>query len=161
MKITVDFRQLTQLQTDMQRWPEATRQAGAWVVQKAAQVAALDIKIAAPKAFSQLANSISIDQESPLLAWVGPHVRYAWWVLKGRKAGGKRPPLSAIQDWVLVKFKLPAGRESRAVAWKVARAIQRRGTQPNDFMTLRMVEIGPQMQSWALERLALVFRGNV
>jgi hypothetical protein len=160
MKLTIDAKQLAELQAEMGRWPGKAQEAGNWVVQKAAQVAAREMKVDAPKAFSLLTNSISIDQESPAVAWVGPHVAYAWWVEKGRKAGGKMPPMLALKDWVRVKLKLPEGREARSAAWKIGRAIQRKGTKAHPFVEPRMASIGPLLPRWIQERLTLVFRRN-
>jgi hypothetical protein len=82
-------------------------------------------------ATSLLINSVRADQIGPLEWRVGPHLAYARYVLEGRKPGGKLPPWRAIQDWM--KSKRLGG--DRASAWAIARAIQRRGIKPRDYLT--------------------------
>lgn len=160
MKLTVDFKELNQFDQQMKQWPAKTTEAGAWAVQRAAQVAAVEMRQEAPKAFSLLTQSIKVDQISPTVAWVGPHVTYAWWVEKGRRPGGKMPPRSALLDWVRVKFQLADNRAARSLAWVIARKIQQKGIPAQPFVEPRRASIGPRLQQWVLERLALVFRGT-
>lgn len=62
-----------------------------------------------------------------------PTAPYVWYVIYGRKPG-KMPPPIALLRWVWIKLGV-TGFAARAVAWNVARAIGRRGTKPNDFIT--------------------------
>lgn len=82
-------------------------------------------------ATSLLINSVRADQTDPLEWRIGPHVAYARYVLEGRRPGGKMPPWRAILDWMKVKR---LGND-RASAWAIARAIQRRGIKPRDYLT--------------------------
>lgn len=155
-RIWIDASELEQLQARLIRWPQETEGALSWAVTRAAAVAAREMKSSAPKGFSLLTNSITVDQKSPLEAWVGPHVTYAWWVVKGRRAGGRLPPVSAILDWVRVKGLQSDGLSPRQLAWVIARQIQRRGTAPQDFITPVADSIGPRLRDWALTRLEQV-----
>lgn len=110
-----------------------------WALQRLlareAEMAARDMKqeMARQKiaATSLLINSVRADPITPLEWRVGPHVAHARYVLEGRKPGGKMPPWRAIQDWM--KVKRLGG--DRASAWAIARAIQRRGIKPRDYLT--------------------------
>lgn len=115
--------------------PERLRWGVQRLIAREAETAARDMKqeMANQKiaATSLLINSVRADRVDPLEWRVGPHVAYARYVLEGRKPGGKMPPWRAIRDWMKVR-RLG---DSRAAAWAIARAIQRRGIKPRDYLT--------------------------
>jgi len=102
-----------------------------------AQEIAREMKAKAPKAFTTLANSIGVDPDGPLAYKVGPHVAYAWYVEKGRKPGGKMPPINVLIDWIKVKHLQPfdATMDERDLAFLIGRMMQRRGIKAQPFVT--------------------------
>lgn len=115
--------------------PESLRWALQRLIAREAEEAARDMKQEMAQqrlaATSLLINSVKADQVDDLTWQVAPHVAYARYIHDGRKPGGKMPPWRAILDWMKVK-RLG---NSRAAAWVVARAIQRRGIRPRDSLT--------------------------
>jgi hypothetical protein len=85
-----------------------------------------------------------------LVGVVGPSVRYGFNVEFGRRAGGKMPPVDALMGWVRrhmspraaparagrARNRAWASREAelRSTAFAVARAIKRRGIDPQPYM---------------------------
>lgn len=55
-------------------------------------------------------------------------------VLAGRRPGARMPPIKPLQRWARRKLGVPA-KEARGVAFLIARAIQRRGIPPQDFVS--------------------------
>lgn len=121
--------------SDLTQMPEALRWALQRFISREAEEAARDMKQEMAQqglaATSLLINSVKADPVDDLTWQVAPHVAYARYLHEGRKPGGKMPPWRAIQDWMKVK-RLGT---SRAAAWAVARAIQRRGVRSRDFLT--------------------------
>lgn len=119
----------------LDQMPEQLQWALQRLIAREAETAARDMKQTladqGAAATSLLINSVRADQVNPLEWRVGPHVAYARYVLEGRKPGGKLPPWRAIQDWMKVKRM----GNDRASAWAIARAIQRRGIKPRDYLT--------------------------
>lgn len=115
--------------------PEHLRWALQRLIAREAEQTARDMKQEMARqriaATSLALNSVRADPVDPLEWHVGPHVAHARYVLEGRRPGGKMPPWRAIRDWMKVK-RLG---DSRASVWAIARAIQRRGIRPRDFMT--------------------------
>jgi len=99
---------------------------------RGAQLTAREMKREAPKAETLLANSIKADQQTRLSWFVGPHVAHGLYVERGRRPGGRMPPIQKIIDWARVVLRPSAG-EERNVAWRVARKIARQGIPPNRF----------------------------
>lgn len=85
-----------------------------------------------PKAHSLLVQSIGSSREGEDTIRIGPSVRYAEWVFRGRRAG-TQPPFQAIFDWVRVRGI--GGSNPREAAFLIARAIGRRGTRAQDYLT--------------------------
>lgn len=119
----------------LDRMPERIQWALQRLIAREAEIAARDMKqelaYQGAAATSLLINSVRADRVDPLEWRVGPHVAYARYVQEGRKPGGKMPPWRAILDWMKVKR---LGND-RASAWAIARAIQRRGIKPRDYLT--------------------------
>lgn len=65
------------------------------------------------------------------VAEVFNNLKYAAFVEYGRRSG-KMPPIDAIEYWVRRKLGITA-KESRQVAFQIARAIARNGTKPKPF----------------------------
>jgi len=99
---------------------------------RGAQATAREMKREAPKAETVLANSIKADQQTRLSWFVGPHVAHGLYVERGRRPGGRMPPLQKIMDWTRVVLR-PSPAEQRNVAFRVARKIARQGIPPNRF----------------------------
>lgn len=88
----------------------------------------------APKAHSNLVNSISPEHVA-LLTWrVGAHVEHAWYAEKGRRPGGPMPPPQALADWAQTKLGISdPGARARA-GFLIARKIQREGFPAQPFV---------------------------
>lgn len=112
---------------------------------RGAEETAREMKREAPKASSLLTNSIKADQLEPLRWWVGPHVRHALYVHRGRRPGGKMPPLQRILDWVRIVLRPPANKR-RETAFLVARKIRNRGIKPNQFALRTHATMEPIIQ---------------
>ena len=63
----------------------------------------------------------------------------------GRRAGAKRPPVSALETWVQKKLGVPASR-SRSVAFLVARKIGQKGIKANPYHIRTLAQIRPRLQ---------------
>lgn len=82
-------------------------------------------------ATSLLINSVSAEAVDALTWRFGPHVEYAWYIYKGRRPGGRMPPLAAIRAWMRAKR---LGNDRRS-AWAIARKIQQAGIKARDYVT--------------------------
>lgn len=89
-------------------------------------------RLRAPKAFSSLANSISTEQIADLHQRVAPSVNYARPVEEGRMPM-RRMPGAGLTEWVKLKLGLQ-GRELDRATFAIARAIGRRGIEPQPYM---------------------------
>lgn len=69
---------------------------------RAADEVAREMKDAAPKAFSNLVNSIHIERESDLSRFVGTDVNYAPYVEDGTPPG-TMPPRESLEGWIKQK----------------------------------------------------------
>ena len=129
--LTLDDSRLTGVKEFPQRLVWALQKAVARTAQEAARDMKGEMANQQLAATSLLINSVAAEAVDPLTWTVGPHVAYARYVLEGRKPGAALPPWRAIRDWMKVKR---IG-EDRRTAWAIARAIQKRGLRPRDFLT--------------------------
>lgn len=97
----------------------------------------------APKAFSNLVNSIDTRLISDFEGAVYAGKNYALAVEQGTGAQGPRgipsakmPPVSSIEDWVKVRGLTPKkpGDTTRDIAYAIARSIALKGTPAQPFM---------------------------
>lgn len=77
---------------------------------------------------------------------------YAIVIEKGRKPGGKMPPVSAIEKWLRVKGK--ASGDVRSTAYLIARAIAKNGTKGRHILEKTM----PAIQARAKVELSKLVR---
>lgn len=101
---------------------------------KAAHIIAVSAKNNAPKASSELANSIQVKQTGKLRAEVFPAADYGLWVGLGRKAGSRMPNIQAIKDWIKIKKGFVVVGSIDSAAFLVARSIVKKSIPPNKFM---------------------------
>jgi len=89
----------------------------------------------APKAFSTLTQSISVDRERPLHYVVAPSVDYAGIVEQGGDSGGF-PPQQALLDWIRVKGITPDDPEmdENDLAFVIGQSILNNGTPAQPYM---------------------------
>lgn len=137
----------------IERAPEQVTHAVDVQLGRGALEIARQMRADAPKAQSNLVNSIHASKDA-LLSWrVGPTAEHAWYVEHGRQPGARMPPLSALEDWVMTKLQIPPGRERRGVAFAIGRAIARRGIPARPFV--RPIAQDPRWQQ-RIEELARV-----
>lgn len=106
----------------------------------------------APEAFGHLRNSTRMEVTGPLERKIAPHMDYARPVDEGTGPGGA-PSLRTISDWARRKRLVPMpGDTERDMAWKIRRAIARRGTPKQPFFTNAAESTA--MRSRALKLLA-------
>lgn len=129
LDIKIDFGDIARLE---RKGPRAMDWALQRILSRAAQQAARDMKVEAPKAFSTLANSVQAEQTGKEQWSIRPHVQYAEYVFQGR-APGRFPPFQPIYDWVRVKGI--GGDNPEGAAWAIRRKIGLQGTQGQDFIT--------------------------
>lgn len=146
IEIRIDAPELNRLE----QMPQRLHWALARFIAREAHEAAREMKTEMAQqhlaATSLLINSVQATELDPLTWRVGPHVAYARYLLEGRKPGGKMPPWRAILDWLKVK-RLGFDRQT---AWAVARAIQRRGIKPRDYLTPVGTRTAARVQSQGL-----------
>lgn len=96
---------------------------------------ARDARKGAPKASSNLTNSISQRQPSPLSGEVYSGMDYARMVEEGTGSGGY-PPRRALMDWIRTRRIQPrrAGMSDDALAFVIGRSIVRQGTRAQPYM---------------------------
>lgn len=99
---------------------------------RAAQEVAREARSAAPKAFSNLMNSINWTKEGEFTRLVAPAKNYAVYVEKGTRPG-KMPNREALAPWLHQKTGA-TGRDLRNRSFLLARYIQRHGTKAQPFM---------------------------
>lgn len=89
----------------------------------------------APKAFSTLTHSITVEQETPLRYRIGSGLDYAPMVGQGTGPGGL-PPHQSLLDWIRVKHITPNDPDMTAddLAYVIGRSIARKGTPEQPFL---------------------------
>jgi hypothetical protein len=128
----------------LQRTPEEFERQMRQTLQASLLLIEADARTGAPQDTRRLSGSITsqITGTYPnLIGEVGPSVRYGRFVEFGRRAGAKMPPVDALIGWVMRHWHPIAQRRRgvsqstlRGEAFVLARAIQRRGIQPQPFM---------------------------
>lgn len=104
---------------------------------------ARDARGEAPKAFSQLVNSINVVRPGPLEGTVGPSVDYGQAVEEGTGVfgpegvySGEFPPVENILDWIGVVGLTPndPNYDQEDLAWAIATEIALTGTQAQPYL---------------------------
>lgn len=123
----------------------------AWAVDRklarAAAQAARAMKGKAPQDTVTLVNSIRSEQVAPLVHRAVAGVQHARYMESGTGPGG-RPPITAMERWVVRKGLTPRNptlRGVRDLAWAIARSITRRGVRAQPFA--RPVAADPAFQA--------------
>lgn len=123
------------------RAPRIMRDYGDRYTSRAALELARAARGHAPKATSNLVNSIYPDKLAAMDYLIGPHVIHGYYVEVGTRGGGKMPPVQSILDWLKVKgVRALDGGEPVDAAWAMARRIQERGTPAQPFMEPARIE---------------------
>lgn len=117
----------------LQRAPDFFLQRLASALERGANELAREARSRAPKAFSTLTNSIRAIRESALHWVIIPGVNYGGWVEGGRMPMRKMPPKGSLLAWIKIKLGL-GEKEASRFEYVLARAIQRRGIQPQPYM---------------------------
>lgn len=137
---------------------------------RAGDEVAREMKLEAPKAFSNLVNSIRAERDSVLSRWVGSGLNYAIDVERGTGPAAGRAPyfpnVANLEPWVKLRsgISLRNTRQGtpqrqgqlddlRDRAWAAARAIAMRGTRAQPF-------VGPTAEKMA-PRVAAILGGSV
>lgn len=115
------------------RAPDFFRTRLGQAIERGAQEMAREARSWAPKAFSTLTNSIRAIRESELHWFVAPGVDYGPWVEGGRMPMRKMPPKGSLIAWIKIKLGMGEAQASR-FEYVLARAIMRRGIQPQPYM---------------------------
>lgn len=104
---------------------------------RAAHELAREARRRVPRGQSILGNSIQPDTLSPLRRAVGAHVQYDRYVQEGTgPAAGKAryfPNVERLKPWIRQRHGL-TGEALDDRAWRVARRIYQRGTQPQPYL---------------------------
>jgi len=104
---------------------------------------ARDARGEAPKAFSQLVNSINVERPNKLEGTVGPAVDYGRAVEEGTGVfgpegvySGEFPPIENIQDWVHRLGLTPndPSYDEEDLAWAIASEMALTGTQAQPYL---------------------------
>jgi hypothetical protein len=129
--------------------PEVVTRRLYWALERGAQEIAREARGRSPKAFSHLVNSISVYREGDLALsvrpgkisapWgdlsVRPGMNYAPWVEGGRMPMRKTGTQNGLLEWIRLKVDPTAeGKKLDRLGYVIARAISRRGIQPQPFM---------------------------
>jgi len=65
---------------------------------------------------------------------IGKSLYYGQFVERGRKAGGKHVPISALISWVKTKNLATGNKATSNMAWAVQKKIHREGIKPTHFV---------------------------
>jgi hypothetical protein len=133
----------------------------------------------APKAFSQLARSITIERPSELERRIAPSVNYGLYVEQGTGPAAGRPRywpnVHNLAEWVKLRFRVQfrntrkgsAARQSQLEEWRdatyrLARVIYLRGTRAQPFVAPTAATVRASAPSRVLAALesAMLNRGN-
>ena len=113
--------------------PEVVRRLLDQAIERGAQELAREARAQAPKAFSNLTNSIRALREGELHWAVAPGVNYAPFVEGGRMPMRRRPPKGSLLAWIKFKLRVSEAAAGR-LEYVIARAIQRQGIKPQPYM---------------------------
>lgn len=102
-------------------------------LERAALEVSREMRRAAPKAFSNLVNSILVARKAPLHFRVSPGVAHGLWVETGREPGKVPGMDKGLMEWVRFRTGLTGAPLDRAT-FAIARAIGRRGIKPQPYV---------------------------
>ena len=71
---------------------------------------------------------------------VGVEAPYSIYVEYGTKPRERMPPVEAIKNWLITKFRM-SEREASKAAWAIAKKIQKEGTEPKPFFRSAIDEV--------------------
>lgn len=80
---------------------------------------------------------------------IGPTAKHAVFVIHGRQPGARMPPISAIENWLMVRGirigskGLSQDQAIKSAAWAIARSIQKEGIKPFPFIATVWRQEGP------------------
>lgn len=121
----------TEAQEAFERAPEVMERNLERFLSRGSQEVAREARRAAPKAFSNLVNSIHAFRMGILHWRVSPSVKHAPFVEDGTRPHFPNP--ESLQPWVERVLGL-RNKEARGKAYLIARAINRRGTKAQPYM---------------------------
>lgn len=101
----------------------------------------------APKATSELTQSILLRRPGPLQQLIQANAEHARAVEEGRDPGGPMPPTQSIRDWMTARgIATDAGEaQQERVAFLIARKIAREGTEAQPFMEPALTESSSEL----------------
>lgn len=115
--------------------PDVVMRRLGWAIERGAQEVAREARGRSPKAFSHLVNSIKVKREGDLHYSVNPEQDYAPWVEGGRIPMRKTGTKNGLLEWIRLKVDPTAeGKKLDRLGYVIARAITRKGIQPQPFM---------------------------
>ena len=119
----------------LQKAPDVVARRLGWALERGAQEVAREARGRSPKAFSHLVNSIKVNREGDLHYSVYPGMNYAPWVEGGRMPMRRTGTKNGLLEWIRLKVDPTAsGKKLDRLGYVIARAITRRGIQPQPFM---------------------------
>lgn len=106
------------------------------------------------KASGKLVKSITVkgDMTPNSLTFDVIAESYAKWVDKGRRPGGRKPPLKPLLRWVRIVFKLK-GKKARQAAFAVQTNVAKFGIKPTNFIQESISETEKQLKKKGEEGL--------
>jgi HK97 gp10 family phage protein len=108
-------------------------------VSRAAQEFAREEKLQAPKAFTILTNSVTVQKNGNSDYQVRAGAKYARFVNDGTRP--HTPPLKPLMEWLRLTKGVPAGHELYARARGLQRFIAAHGTKANPFIDRTMAKM--------------------
>jgi hypothetical protein len=118
----------------LRRAPRVTLEEADRAVQRAAIEGSRTAKREAPKAFSELVNSIRNEQVGLAFHRIISSARHARYVEEGTGPGG-RPPPEVIRRWIQVHQIRPKhARDERELGFLIANKIEREGIDKQPYM---------------------------
>lgn len=102
-------------------------------LERAALEVSREMRRLAPKAFSNLVNSIHVARQAPLHFRVAPGVAHGLWAETGRQPGKVPGTSNGLMEWVRFRTGLTGAPLDRAT-FAIARAIGRRGIKPQPYV---------------------------
>ena len=115
--------------------PDVVARRLGFALARGAREVAREARGRAPKAFSELTKSIQVNREGDLHYSVYPEMNYAPWVEGGRMPMRKTGTKNGMLEWIRLKVDPTAsGKKLDRLGYVIARAITRRGIQPQPFM---------------------------
>lgn len=118
----------------LRRAPQVTMEEADRAVQRAAIEGTRTAKREAPKAFTELVNSILNEMVGLAFHRIISRARHARYVEEGTGPGG-RPPMEVIRRWIRIKQIEPRhARNERDLGFLIARSIERKGIKAQPYM---------------------------